>query len=640
VAFDRTATLQNAEKLLRQGKLESAIAEYVRVVDQQPRDWGTANLLGDLYVRAGQTDKAIEQFARIADSLSEEGVLPRASALYKKILKLRPEHEHALLQAAEIAASQGLLADARFYLMSIIERLRSRGDSRRAAQMRIRLGTIDVADFEARTAAAHARVELGDIVGAVRDLRDLAAELVEKGRSDDGLELLRQAATLAPEDADIRAQLARAFVARGDLTSAAEYMTIDTAGDDPQFLLTAAEIQLRFGHLDDAIAIARRLLECHPDRRQELATLGWSLAEPSPDVAFAVTELVVDLNVAEQDWTAAAAVLQEFAARSPHHVPALMRLVEICLDGGLEAMMYATQARLADAYIAAGRGAEARVIAEDLLAREPWEWANCDRFRRALELTGEPDPDAIIAERLSGPMPFASEFADAVVASNSEVEPGSILDSPPPPAPAAPAPVAGAGDPQLIDDELDLEKMLRELEAPMPPSHAHGIEIDLTGVLDEIVHEDPPLPDGDIEETFAHLREETARQSATNAAEEQFARVDALRRDGDIDGAIAALQSASRAPALRFASASMLGRLYRERGMTPEAIEWYERAAQAPAPTPEEGHALLFDLADALESDGEVARALAVCLELQADAGTYRDVDDRVHRLTIVQARG
>ena len=85
-----------------------------------------------------------------------------------------------------------------------------------------------------------------------------------------------------------------------------------------------------------------------------------------------------------------------------------MRLVEICVDGGLEATMYSAQAQLADAYIAAGAAAEARFIAEDLVAREPWDRSNIERFRRALVLLGEPDPDALIAERLSGQSPFMS----------------------------------------------------------------------------------------------------------------------------------------------------------------------------------------------------------------------------------------
>jgi hypothetical protein len=69
-----------------------------------------------------------------------------------------------------------------------------------------------------------------------------------------------------------------------------------------------------------------------------------------------------------------------------------LKLVEICVDGGLEATMYEAQAQLADAYLEAGQGAEARVIAEDLVAREPWEHAHIERFRRALVMLGVPTP--------------------------------------------------------------------------------------------------------------------------------------------------------------------------------------------------------------------------------------------------------
>ena len=53
-----------------------------------------------------------------------------------------------------------------------------------------------------------------------------------------------------------------------------------------------------------------------------------------------------------------------------------------------------------------GRAIEARIISEDLVAREPWNHVNIDRFRRALVMLGESDPDAIIADRLSGESPF------------------------------------------------------------------------------------------------------------------------------------------------------------------------------------------------------------------------------------------
>ena len=113
-----------------------------------------------------------------------------------------------------------------------------------------------------------------------------------------------------------------------------------------------------------------------------------------------------------------------------------------------------------------------------------------------------------------------------------------------------------------------------------------------------------------------------------------------MRAAGDIDACIVALEAASLAPRLRFVTAAMLARLHRERGMNRQAIEWFEKAATAPAPTAEEGHDLLYELADALEMEGETARALAISLEVQADAGDYRDVAARIDRLTKVQAGG
>jgi hypothetical protein len=74
--------------------------------------------------------------------------------------------------------------------------------------------------------------------------------------------------------------------------------------------------------------------------------------------------------------------------------------------------------------------------------------------------------------------------------------------------------------------------------------------------------------------------------------------------------------------------------------MTRQAIESFERAAGAPAPNAEDGRLLLYDLADALEDAGEGPRALAIFMDLQAEAGTYRDVPVRVDRLAKVQARG
>lgn len=107
-----------------------------------------------------------------------------------------------------------------------------------------------------------------------------------------------------------------------------------------------------------------------------------------------------------------------------------------------------------------------------------------------------------------------------------------------------------------------------------------------------------------------------------------------------VEDAIGALELAARSPRQRFDAASMLGRLHLEQQRPGKAVEWFERAAEAPAPTPDAGRALLYDLASTLEAAGEGSRALAVFLELETESGGYRDVAQRIDQLSKVQARG
>jgi tetratricopeptide (TPR) repeat protein len=136
---------------------------------------------------------------------------------------------------------------------------------------------------------------------------------------------------------------------------------------------------------------------------------------------------------------------------------------------------------------------------------------------------------------------------------------------------------------------------------------------------------------------FAQMRAKTAREQQASAALKHYEEGLRYVEQGLDKEAIAALEAAARVPMLRFKAAARLGRLLIDRGDLNEGVDWLERAAEAPAPSPEEGYDLLYELAGALEAQGELARALAILIELEAEANGYRDVSTRIMYLSRVQ---
>ena len=683
--FDSKAALKNAEKAIKQGRVDLAIAEYVKVVEAQPRDWNSANALGDLYVRANQIEKGVQQYTRIADHLAEEGFYPKAAALYKKILKIKPDDEYSMVQSGDMAAKLGTLADAKVYFNQVAERRNKRGDKKGATEIAIRLGTLDPEDYDARMRAAQLAQESGDKATALREYKDVASRLEKKeryadalialkaafeldqsddklrarlftaylgddpvaarsfaksidelkevaealtkgGHGDAALEVLAQLAEADPTNLEIKAQLALAYVSRGDLGKAKSFLSPETAGANPALWMTIAEIELRGNRLAEGKTAVMQAMRLDSAQAQGAVVLGCKLAEVNADAGYQPIEAVADAALAANDFAAAAVALHEFTTRVPSHLISLMRLVEICVDGGLESTMYEAQAQLAEAYLASGRALEARIISEDLVAREPWNKANIDRFRRALVMLGEADPDAIIADRLSGESPFlATEKMD--------LNEGVSFESPKASEPA---------ETPSSSHEKGQDKDKKGKAAPSEESVS--IEIDLTDALSSPESSKPlplvPPPPRSLDQVFRGIRDESSRGSSEEAAAEAYRLALTYHEMDMTDDAIKALETATRSPRQRFDAASMLGRLYLERQDTVHAIEWLERAAEAPAPTPDAGRALLYDLAKVLESVGEHSRALAVFVELEAESGGYRDVSVQIERLSKVQARG
>jgi tetratricopeptide (TPR) repeat protein len=474
----------------------------------------------------------------------------------------------------------------------------------------VRLGTLDATDAEANMTAARAAVQLGDTTAAVGFLKEAAEVLAKMRRDAEALDALVEAATVDPNDVELRVRISRDFVRRGEIERARPFLTRETTADDPDLLVALARIEMDSGREIEARTTLTRLLTLAPARHEEVTRLAETLLESGRvDSGFGCIEVVTDAALLEGHWLVAIRSLQTFVRRHRRHVPALSRLVEVCAEAGMDEELREAQADLVDAYLESGLGAEARVIAEDLVARDPQAADNVDRLRRVLDLLHVPDVERVVGERLTATYEPEDaerrEVAVAVSAGESVVSEVSTDEEP-----------AFVLDPQEVD-LTDALAGIGAIHAPPAP-------------------QPPPTPQ-DLETVFDRIRTRVSHDQEAAVAAEEYERGVQLLFGGDALEAVSHLQNAARMPLWRFKAAAELGRLYIAREDLPRAVEWLERAAEAPAPTEEEGFAVLYDLAVALEGLAESARALAILMELHADAEGYRDVRERLDRLARVQ---
>jgi tetratricopeptide (TPR) repeat protein len=272
------------------------------------------------------------------------------------------------------------------------------------------------------------------------------------------------------------------------------------------------------------------------------------------------------------------------------------------------------------------------------------------RLRRALDLLGVEDAESIVNRCRQpnatgtdpidldvGSLSFGDVFEMPAVDRPPAVEP-RIVERDEEPAPSSPADEQADAPLELLEEPGDEAIVLDALEIDLSETLAGlGAASPMLPPPPVAASEDPVPAPQDLESVFEEMRVRATREQQTVDAGEQYERGLQHLEEGRVAEALADLQGAARTPLFRFRAAARLGRLYVARGDFQEGIDWLERAAEAPAPSPDEGQSVLYDLAGALERTGESARALAILMELDADGGAYRDVRERVEQLTRAQ---
>ena len=324
----RDRLIQSAEKHLSRGRLDQALKDYLRLLEENPSDSFALNKAGDLCVRMGRPADGIGHFSRIAETFSADGFFLKAIAIYKKINKIDPTRLDIYDRLADLYARQGLIQDARTHYQMLAEQSLKRNDLPGAIGAYGKLAALDPADLKVQSRLADLHRVAGQLGEAVARYDAIAGILQRGGAHADAVAFYRKSLDLDPGDHAARIQIAASLLAGNDVEAAVAELGRAPRTAEARLLL--AEAELARGDRAASKAAAEDALAIEPGHeagRSFLARL--RLEDGSPDDAVQTLRPTVEQAVAAGEFERAFTLLRPVLEAFPLHSGVLEAVAEI-----------------------------------------------------------------------------------------------------------------------------------------------------------------------------------------------------------------------------------------------------------------------------------------------------------------------
>lgn len=332
VRTDRIRIIEQAEKFVRTGRVREAIAEYEKLALADPQDVGTLNIIGDLYIRVGQNDRAIRSFQRVAEEYERRGLFSQALAICKKIHKLTPEAADYALKLGDLYAQQGFVADAKSIYAAVAGRAAGAGKTDEAIAIFEKVVKLDREDHEARQALSRLFRQSGNLDAALEQLNESADVRIEKGQLEAAVATLNEALGLRPGDGRSVVSLVEVFKKQGRPDKAIDLLERELAAapDNIQFLNILGNIHFEAGETKRAEEIFSRIVTAHPLNVNARIKLGRiQILKDKLDQAYELFEPLINNLVKKHRDEKAIGLLGLILESQKPHLPALERLALI-----------------------------------------------------------------------------------------------------------------------------------------------------------------------------------------------------------------------------------------------------------------------------------------------------------------------
>lgn len=280
--IDRKSVMERADRLVSEGKLEPALAEYGRLLRDDPGDAALRNRFGDLCLQAGNKVDAAGAFKVLALQLQREHQEKKAIAMLRKVQRFAPDDLEAAHQLVEMLHASGASKEAAAVHFDLAARHEGRGNLELALEERRQGVAADPANLEQRHLLAKKYQEAGHEEKSVALLLETAEGLALAGKVEEARSLAGEAdpAVAGPR---IHLALARIEVLACHLDRAEAHLweALVAYPGNPVVLETLAGVEIQAGRPAEGLARIRevrnpsgRLLPICESAMRDLAEAG------------------------------------------------------------------------------------------------------------------------------------------------------------------------------------------------------------------------------------------------------------------------------------------------------------------------------------------------------------------------------
>jgi tetratricopeptide (TPR) repeat protein len=373
MAYNKSKNVETAQKLLNQGKVAQAIAEYQNILKYEPRDQVTLMTIGELYIRQGETFQAIDYFERLAQIFVGDGFLTKAIAVYKRIAKLAPEEIRPLEKLADLYVQQGVMSEARPLFLQLAEIHLKNNRQPEAVSLLKRLLQAEPDNLRIQIRLADLYQLMGQTREAIEAYVSASQRALARGDHGESEKLADKAIKLEPNNLAGVIIKARSYSLQGNLAKAAQLLEqvadLEKGGEQTELLL---DLYLKNSDWDQATALAHRVFEADEKNFGPMQKVVESLLQSgNGEKAMGILEKsrLPMIDAGEHDVVGK--LLNELAASMPGRIEPLEWLVELYGRTSDSFRLPDALARLGDALAADSQWEQAKKTFETLVSREP-----------------------------------------------------------------------------------------------------------------------------------------------------------------------------------------------------------------------------------------------------------------------------